>query len=41
MGYSTKEMHVAFMAASKDKAFKDNFTPLAQSSVQKLISASH
>jgi hypothetical protein len=40
MGYSTKEMHIdIFQASNVNNAFKDNFTPLAESSFQRFLSA--
>jgi hypothetical protein len=39
MGYSTRQMHIAILEASKDKVFKDNFAPLDDISLQRLFSA--
>ena len=39
MGFSTKEMHVAFFDHSTPKKFNSAFTPLTKGSLAKLISA--
>jgi hypothetical protein len=39
MGFSTKEMHVAFFDHSTPKAFKEAFVPLSEGSLAKLIAA--
>jgi hypothetical protein len=39
MGFSTKEMHIAFFDHSTPKAFSSSFSPLSKGSLAKLISA--